>query len=191
MPDGANKAPPFRGQARYAVLAALSFGDELTGYAIHKRVAIMFRYFFGILAHSQVYRELRLLEGLGWVSSKETNGSERSGRVYRLTEKGTYELREWAHEARFDPPTLRFPVALKAWLGHLTEISELQEALMRQQRYVEDMLDTIEQIDRRSIEEPKWLYPRLVNQWSRRIWKATFDATEELLVELDKLERED
>ncbi len=189
--DRTKDAAPFRGQSRYAVLATLSFGDELSGYAIHKRIAIMFRNFFGILAHSQVYRELRLLEQLGWVSSRETNGSDRSGRTYRLTEAGRHALIEWAHTARVDSPTLRFPAALKVWLGHLTEASELRDGLTRQQRYVEDMLDTIEEIDLRSIEEPRWLYPRLVNQWSRRIWKAMHDANAELLLELEKLERDE
>ena len=188
MAERTDGAPPFRGQARYAVLAALSFDDELSGYAIHQRVAIMFRYFFGNLAHSQVYRELRHLEALGWVSSRESGSVDRSVRAYRLTDDGRNELRAWAHSSRFDPPTLRFPVALKVWLGHLTEISDLRDALTRQQRYVEDMLDTIETINRGTSEEPRWRYPGLVNQWSRRIWEATQEATAELLAELDELE---
>lgn len=187
---GEQDVPPFRGQARYAVLATLSFGDELTGYAIHKRIEIMFRYFFGNLAHSQVYRELRLLEEKGWVASKETSDGDRPGRTYRLTGTGRDGLRAWAHAARLDPPTLRFPAALKVWLGHLTENAELRDALMRQQRYVQEMLDTIDQIDRRSIGESRWRYPRLVNDWSRRIWQATYEANAELLAALEKLERE-
>jgi DNA-binding PadR family transcriptional regulator len=185
---GRNDAPPFRGNARYAVLATLSFGDELTGYAIHQRIAIMFRYFFGNLAHSQVYKELRHLEEMHWVSSTETGRADRPVRAYRLTDQGYAELRLWAHSAHFDPPTLRFPVALKVWLGHLTEVSDLREALTRQQRYGEDMLDTIEQINRGTSVEPRWRYPDLVNEWSRRIWEATQEATAELLAELDKLE---
>jgi DNA-binding PadR family transcriptional regulator len=123
------------------VLATLSFDDELTGYAIHQRVAMMFRYFFGNLAHSQVYRELRQLEALGWVSSRETGSSDRAVRAYRLTEAGC------------------------------------------------NMFDTIETINRGTSNEPRWRYPGLVNQWSRRISEATQEATAELLRELDNLER--
>jgi hypothetical protein len=46
--SGASVAPvPFQGQARYAVLALLSFGDELTGYAIQQKTEYVFRHFFG------------------------------------------------------------------------------------------------------------------------------------------------
>jgi DNA-binding PadR family transcriptional regulator len=182
-------ALPFRGQARYAVLAQLSFGDELTGYAIHKRTEFSFRYFFGDIALSQVYRELNQLEELGWVTARATGGGgDRPARVYRLNDEGRSALQAWANAARFDPPTIRFPAALKVWLGDLIEIGDMRDALVRQQRYVDDMLDTIEVVDRGTRDEPRWLYPALVSRWSRHIWEATRDATEELIAELDKLE---
>jgi DNA-binding PadR family transcriptional regulator len=181
-------ALPFRGQARYAVLAQLSFGDELTGYAIHKRTEFSFRYFFGDIALSQVYRELNQLEELGWVTARDTSGGDRPARVYRLNDEGRSALQAWANAARFDPPTIRFPAALKVWLGDLIEIGDMRDALVRQQRYVEDMLDTIEVVDRGTRDEPRWQYPALVSRWSRHIWEATRDATDELIAELDKLE---
>lgn len=181
-------APQSRRQARYAVLAILSFGDELTGYAIRRRVGISFRYFFGELAHSQVYRELRQLEELGWVSARDSGARGGGGRSHRITAAGLEELRAWAHSAQFDPPTLRFPIALKIWLGHLTGPQELQDALLRQQRYIDEMLDKIGRIERGAGTEPRWRYPELVNRWSRRIWEATRDATAELVDELAKLE---
>jgi DNA-binding PadR family transcriptional regulator len=185
---GSQDAPPSRRQARYAVLAILSFGDELTGYAIRRRVGISFRYFFGELAHSQVYRELRQLEELGWVSARDSGAQGGAGRSYRISAAGLEELRAWAHSAQFDPPTLRFPIALKIWLGHLTGPQELQDALLRQQRYVDEMLDKIGRIERGAGTEPRYRYPELVNRWSRRIWEATRDATAELIDELAKLE---
>ena len=190
MPTPKNGTDPDRPrrQARYAVLAILSFGDELTGYAIRRRVGISFRYFFGELAHSQVYRELRQLEELGWVSARDSGAQGGAGRSYRITAAGLEELRAWAHSAQFDPPTLRFPIALKIWLGHLTGPQELQDALLRQQRYVDEMLDKIGRIERGAGTEPRYRYPELVNRWSRRIWEATRDATSDLIDELAKLE---
>jgi hypothetical protein len=79
--SGASVAPvPFRGQARYAVLALLSFGDELTGY-----------------------RELSQLEDQGWVSFREVGTDDRVARAYRLTDEGRDQLRACAGSARFDP----------------------------------------------------------------------------------------
>ena len=187
--SGASAAPlPFRGQARYAVLGLLSFGDELTGYAIQQRTEYAFRYFFGNIALSQVYRELSQLEDLGWVSFREVGTDDRAARAYRLTDEGRDQLRAWANSARFDPPTLRFPVALRVWLGHLSETRDTRDALTRQQRYVEDMLDTIDIVDQGTRSDARWLYPGLVNRWSRRIWEATLEATAELITELDALE---
>jgi len=124
---------------------------------------------------------------LGWVAARETGGGDRPARVYRLSDKGRSALQAWANAARFDPPTIRFPAALKVWLGHLIEIGDMRDALVRQQRNVEDMLDAIE-ADRNIRDEPRWRYPALVNRWSRRIWEATREATGELIDELDKLE---
>ena len=113
--------------------------SRLSPDAIRRRVGISFRYFFGELAHSQVYRKLRQLEELGWVSARDSGAQGGAGRSYRISAAGLEELRAWARSAQFDPPTLRFPIALKIWLGHLTGPQELQDALLRQQRYVEEM----------------------------------------------------
>lgn len=183
--NGANGALPFRGRARYAVLALLSFGDELTGYALHKRTELAFRSFFGNIALSQVYRELNQLEALGWVASAEPASTDRPGRTYRLTDEGHAGLQAWASSARFDPPTLRFPVSLKVWLGHLTDVDELREAIQRQDRYVDDMLEMIQRIDEGARDDDRWTYPAIVNRWSRRIWEATLQANAELVSELE------
>jgi DNA-binding PadR family transcriptional regulator len=186
------KPPPFRGQARYAVMALLAFGDELTGYEIHQRTKYTFRYFFGDIAHSQVYRELTQLEELGWVSSQEISrqavSDERPVRGYQLTAEGASQLAAWADSDRFDPPTLRFPATLKVWVGHLGDIHNLRLTLMRQRRYIEEMLDTIDIVDRGTREEERWLFPGLANRWSQRVWGATLEATTELLEELEKME---
>jgi hypothetical protein len=73
-------------------------------------------------------------------------------------------------------------------VGHLTETGDVRDALTRQQRYVEDMLDTIDIVDQGTRSDARWVYPGLVNPWSRRIWEATLDATAELITELDVLE---
>jgi DNA-binding PadR family transcriptional regulator len=62
-----------------------------------------------------VYRELSQLEDLGWVSFRQVGTDDRAARAYRLTDEGRDQLPAWASSARFDPPTLRFPVARKVW----------------------------------------------------------------------------
>jgi DNA-binding PadR family transcriptional regulator len=186
------KPLPFRGQARYAVMALLAFGDELTGYEIHQRTKYTFRYFFGDIAHSQVYRELTQLEELGWVSSQEISRQAASDvrlvRGYQLTPEGRSQLADWADSDRFDPPTLRFPTTLKVWVGHLGDIHNLRLTLMRERRYIEEMLDMIAIVDRGTREEERWLFPGLANRWSQRVWQATLEATTELLEEVEKIE---
>jgi hypothetical protein len=50
---------------------------------------------------------------------------------------------------------------------------------------VEDILDTIDIVDQGTRSDARWLYPGLVNRWSRRIWEATLEATAELITDLD------
>jgi hypothetical protein len=79
-------------------------------------------------------------------------------------------------------PTLQFPVALKVWLGHLTETGDMRGRPDAPAAYVEDTIDIV---DQRTRSDARWLYPGLVNRWSRRIWEATLEATAELITKLD------
>lgn len=79
---------------RYAIMTAL-IEDELSGYdlagSFDKSLG-----FFWHASHQQIYRELRKLSELGWVSSRSDKQKGRPDRIlYALTTAGRNALDEW------------------------------------------------------------------------------------------------
>src|SRR5260370_40166839 len=72
----------------WAVLGLLSFDRELSGYDLRKWANASLRFFYGSPAMSQIYRELRRLEGGGDAASPPAaEGARRKG-PYRITPAG-------------------------------------------------------------------------------------------------------
>jgi DNA-binding PadR family transcriptional regulator len=79
---------------RYAIMTAL-IEDELSGYdlagSFDKSLG-----FFWHASHQQIYRELRKLSELAWVSSRSDKQKGRPDRIlYALTDSGREALDEW------------------------------------------------------------------------------------------------
>ena len=71
----------------YAVLGLLSFGAELSGYELRQLALNSLRFFYWTPAQSQIYRELRRLSGLGYVTGREVRQDGRPDKVaYSITE---------------------------------------------------------------------------------------------------------
>lgn len=100
----------------YGVLGLLGFKGPMSGYDIK-------RAFDGILApmwgavHSQVYKELRRMEALGWVSMKREEQESRPDRkVYSITPEGYQALAAWESKPDFTQQ-LRDELLLKITFG--------------------------------------------------------------------------
>ena len=163
----------------WAVLGLLSFGNELTGYELKKWADNSLRFFYWAPATSQIYAELKRLERLGYVTSREAAHDElRNKRVYRITTAGRDALRRWLRDAPVEPPVLKHGVALRVWLGHLVEPDELRSIVEQHRQYAEEML----------VEEGPARVQELI-RWGARYYEAERALADEMLRELAAIER--
>lgn len=88
---------------KYAILGYLSSGPG-SGYDLVQQLDGGLGWFWAA-SHSQIYPELRRLEGAGLIEGTATTVGERlEKRVYSLTEAGAEDLRKWtAREPQYRP----------------------------------------------------------------------------------------
>jgi len=174
----------------WAVLGLLSFGNELTGYELKKWADNSLRFFYWAPATSQIYAELKRLERLGYVTSREAAHDElRNKRVYRITTAGRDALRRWLRDAPVEPPVLKHGVALRVWLGHLVEPDELRSIVEQHRQYAEEMQDELERAAATARRDPAWTYPAAVIRWGARYYEAERALADETLRELTAIAR--
>ena len=172
---GRVRQDPVRSDLSYAVLGMLSFGRELTGYEL-KQWAENLRFFYAAPAMSLVYTELARLEDAELVTSREVPGAgRRSARVYRLAPAGEAELRAWLARP-VPPPTLRHPVALRLFFGHLGDPDRLRALLEEHRARCEELLAQLDAIRAELGDDPTFRYPALVAQWGQRYYRGEADA---------------
>ncbi|CAL9559934.1 PadR family transcriptional regulator [Streptomyces albus] len=176
----------------WAVLGLLSFEQELSGYDLKKWADWSLSFFYWSPSFSQIYGELKRLEGAGYVTARSVPQAtgNRDKRVYSITDAGRAAVREWARGAPVEPPVLKHGVMLRLWLGHLLEPEQARDILREHQAYAEKMGHRA-QLDAEGAEgEPSWAYPRLVLRWAERYYEAERKLAEDMLADLDELARE-
>lgn len=100
----------------YIVLGLLAFMGPMSGYDIKRAFDHMLLPMWGA-AHSQIYKELRRMEGLGWVTMEREEQETRPDRkVYYMTAKGQEALAEWQTQSP-DGLQLRDELLLKLLFG--------------------------------------------------------------------------
>jgi DNA-binding PadR family transcriptional regulator len=173
----------------WAVLGLLSFGRELSGYDLRKWANASLRFFYGSPAMSQIYRELRRLEACGYVASSVASSDEpRRKRVYRILPAGREALTAWLHDAPVEAPVLKHSVALRVWLGHLSDPATLRHTVEEHRAFASRMTEDVAEARATAEDEPAWTYPTLVERWGERYWAGERDAADALLADLDRLE---
>src|SRR5260370_29999393 len=90
----------------WAVLGLLSFDRELTGYDLRKWANASLRFFYGSPAMSQIYRELRRLEGCANAASWPPAHAPRRMLLYRITPAGRDALAAGLRDPAVDGPVL-------------------------------------------------------------------------------------
>jgi DNA-binding PadR family transcriptional regulator len=176
----------------WAVLGLLSFERELSGYDLKKWADWSLSFFYWSPSFSQIYSELKRLEGAGYVTSRSVPQAtgNRDKRVYSISDAGRLAVREWARGAAVEPPVLKHGVMLRIWLGHLLEADQARDILREHQANAEKMVHRA-QLDAEGAEgEPAWAYPRLVLRWAERYYEAERRLAEDMLADLDELTRE-
>ncbi|MER5946679.1 PadR family transcriptional regulator [Streptomyces sp. NPDC001904] len=173
-------------QTAWAVLGLLSFPGERTGYELKKWADSSLRFFYGAPAFSQIYAELRRLEDLGYVTSRRSGPEEpRAKRAYTITEAGRAALASWA-AGTHDPGavSLKHPVLLRVWLGHLAEPERLRalvaEHVTRAEGELRDVRDALAKADG----VDAWAHPQIALRWSERRLVAEVDLARGMLADL-------
>jgi DNA-binding PadR family transcriptional regulator len=171
----------------YAVLGLLSFERELSGYDLKKWADSILRFFYWAPAVSQIYGELKRLDRLGYVSSREVPQDElRNKRVYRITDTGRAALTKWVEQDEVEPPVLKHSPLLRVWLGHLTTPDRIRELLLAHRANTEQMLEDARKSEANAHNNPvEWHYPELVARFSLRHFEAELGLVDALLAELD------
>ncbi|NEB78961.1 PadR family transcriptional regulator [Streptomyces sp. SID14478] len=172
----------------WAVLGLLSFPGERTGYELKKWADASLRFFYGAPAFSQIYAELRRLEGLGHVTSRQSGPEEpRAKRAYAITEAGRSALAAWAEGRDADAVTLKHPVVLRVWLGHLAEPERLRTLVEEHLARTEGELKEVRGALARADGVEAWAHPQIALRWSERHLLAEVELTRGMLADLAAL----
>jgi DNA-binding PadR family transcriptional regulator len=170
----------------YAVLGLLSFNRELSGYDLKKWADSILRFFYWAPAVSQIYGELKRLDRLGYVTSREVPQDElRNKRVYTITDSGRAALTSWVEDDEVEAPVLKHSPLLRVWLGHLTTPDRIREVLLSHRANTEDMLEAARKSEAGAQHNEDWYYPELVSRFAIRHYEAEIGLVDALLAELD------
>lgn len=112
----------------YGVLGLLALWGPLSGYDLKHLFDHMLAPMWGA-AQSQIYKELRRMQSLGWVDmQREEQESRPDRKIYSITEQGQAALRQWQAQ----PPDvfqLRDELLLKVLYGAYASPDDLAQHL--------------------------------------------------------------
>jgi DNA-binding PadR family transcriptional regulator len=169
----------------YAVLGLLSFGAELSGYELRQLALNSLRFFYWTPAQSQIYRELRRLAGLGYVSGREVSQDSRPDKVaYSITEAGRVELARWLEHAPVAPPAIRYDTALRLFFGHATTPDRLRAIVAEHRAHLERMLAELHTVRAMLEGDPTLELPRIVADWGDHLYGNELGALDQITAAL-------
>jgi len=165
----------------------LSYEEEISGYDLKKWIDWSVDLYYWSPSYSQIYTELKKLEGLGLVTSRvERDEGTRTRRLYKITQAGMDAAVEWVNDAPVDPPVLKHSVLLRVTFGHLTNPARLKEVLQEYAEYAEARhAKAVEDADGAE-DEPAWAYSVLALRWAAKYYAAERELALELMKELDE-----
>lgn len=185
--DDAAATPPGLAATSWAILAMLSYEDELSGYDVKKVTEWIIRYFYWSPSFSQIYGELKKLEKLGLVTSRlDHDNGARSRRLYKVTPAGMEAVTRWANDSPADPPMLKHSVLLRVAFGHLAGASKLKELLREHVAFAESMQRQAAHDAHGAEALDAWAYPRLALQWAARYYASERELALRMIEDLDE-----
>lgn len=175
----------------WAVLGMLSHADELSGYDLKKWADWSLQFFYWSPSFSQIYAELKRLEKHGYVTSRTVTSEDgiRGKRMYAITPTGRDAVAHWVNHSPVEAPVLKHSVLLRAWLGHLAEPDRLREILTAHIDYAEKMRRRAAADAEGSDANPDWAFPSAVLRWCIRHYEAERQLAEDLLTDLETLNK--
>ncbi len=171
----------------WALLGMLSYEEEVSGYDLKKWIDWSVDLYYVSPSYSQIYTELKKLEGLGLVTSRvERDEGTRSRRLYKITPAGMEAVTEWTNEAPVDPPVLKHSVLLRVNFGHLSNPARLKELLQEHAAYAEARhREAIEDAEGAEA-EPAWAYSAITLRWAAKYYAAERELALELMKDIDE-----
>jgi len=173
----------------WAILAILSYEDELSGYDVKKVTEWSIRYFYWSPQFSQIYAELKKLEKLGLVTARlDHDNGARSRRLYKITEAGLEAVTRWANDTPAEPPMLKHSVLLRIAFGHLAGAEKLKELLQEHVEFAESMQRQAAHDAHGAEALDAWAYPRLALQWAAKYYANERELAQQMIKDLDGAE---
>jgi DNA-binding PadR family transcriptional regulator len=142
------------------ILGLLSLGAR-SGYDI-KNVVDRSTRFFWAASYSQIYPELKRLEGEGLIKGENASNGARDRRVYELTATGRQALEEWLL-GRTLTMELRDESLLRLFFADNLEREQALGLLEARRRGHEQFLAILRSIDERPGDDPEFV--NLVLRW--------------------------
>lgn len=170
----------------WTLLGMLSYEEELSGYDIKKWIDWSVGFYYWSPSYSQIYTELKKLEGLGYLQSRiEQDEGLRSRRLYQITQAGLDAVADWTNNAPVDPPVLKHSVLLRVTFGHLSNPTRLKELLEQHVSYCEAMLRQAEEDAEGAKAQPVWAYSVIALRWAAKYYAAEREFALDLMKEVD------
>lgn len=171
----------------WALLGMLSYEEEVSGYDLKKWIDWSVDLYYWSPSDSQIYTELKKLQGLGMVTSRiEHDEGPRSRRLYKITPAGLDAVTEWTNRAPVDPPVLKHNVLMRVTFGHLTTPSRLKELLQDHVAYAEARHQKAVEDAEGAKDEAAWAYSVLALRWAAKYYAAEREFALELMKEIDE-----
>jgi DNA-binding PadR family transcriptional regulator len=147
----------------HAILVSL---DERpgTGYELARRFDKSIGFFWAA-THQQIYRTLKRMDELHWVTAEEIAQDGRPDKkVYRVGEPGRQELRRWLAEAG-EPATIRHDLSVKIRGASLGDPDAVAEEVARHREQHVERLDVYRAIEKKDFPDPSALHGRRLHQY--------------------------
>lgn len=172
----------------WTVLGIVSYSSELSGYQVKKWSDFGPGFFYLSPSFSQVYAELKRLEEMGLVTSREAlpdDSNARNRRLYRITEAGERALSAWSRSAPVERPVLKHPMVMRVMLAHAGDPAALKEQLL-------DYIDWADLQSRQAAHyaqfaanDPYFAYVWIALRWAERYYAAERTLAGELLKDIE------
>ncbi|TGD87904.1 PadR family transcriptional regulator [Mycolicibacterium sp. CH28] len=171
----------------WTVLGLVSFSDGLSGYQLKRWADFGPGFFYVSPSFSQVYSELKKLEELGLVASREADSDDnsRNKRLYSITPAGKRALTEWVRNSPADRPVLKHPVLMRVMLGHFNEHENLKAMLLEHIDRSELQSQQAAHYARFAASDPHFAYVWIALRWAERYYAAERMLTIELLKDIE------
>lgn len=129
----------------YILLGLLTLRD-MSGYDLKLFADRTLPYIYESPAKSQIYSELRRLEGLGLITMEAIEQASRPDkRLYSITAAGREAIEQWLVRAELERDTYKSFFLLRMFLGHLMPSTALLELLQKRKQQVEGDLQACEE----------------------------------------------